>query len=144
MGTSVSGVSHTTGTTSTPTTQTASSALAEQLGAEEFLQLLITQLRYQDPLEPVDDRDFLAQLAQFTALEAITEQTRWAQMSYGLGLVGCEVTYRTDDGQILTGVVQALRISNGTPLLSLGDREIGLDQVISATSSQQAVEEESK
>ncbi|NNM35245.1 MAG: hypothetical protein HKO53_19375 [Gemmatimonadetes bacterium] len=41
------------------------------LGKEEFLELLVTQLRYQDPLNPSDPEDFAAQLAQFTSLEQL-------------------------------------------------------------------------
>jgi len=143
MATSVSGIAGA-GSTGSTAARAASGAMAQQLGSQEFLQLLVTQLRYQNPLSPMDDRDFLAQLAQFAALEQITEQTRWARLTYGLGLVGHQVTYRTEEGDVLTGVVKALRISGGNPLLSLGDREITLEQVLSATWPQQAIEEESR
>lgn len=39
------------------------------INQDEFIRLFLTQLRFQDPLEPVDNREFLSQLAQFTALE---------------------------------------------------------------------------
>ena len=42
------------------------------LGQNAFLQLLVTQLQHQDPLQPQDDTQFLAQLAQFTSLEQLT------------------------------------------------------------------------
>ena len=42
------------------------------LGKDAFLQLLVTQMRYQDPLDPQDNSDYLAQLAQFSALEQMT------------------------------------------------------------------------
>ncbi|MBX6377917.1 MAG: hypothetical protein IRY95_05140, partial [Clostridia bacterium] len=41
------------------------------LGRDAFLQLLVTQLRHQNPLEPMDNREFVAELAQFSALEAM-------------------------------------------------------------------------
>lgn len=43
-----------------------------QLGKMEFLKLLITQLENQDPLNPMDDKQFVAQLAQFSSLEQLT------------------------------------------------------------------------
>ncbi len=103
-----------------------------QLGKMDFLQLLVTQLRYQDPLQPMDDRDFAAQLAQFSALDQMTEQTRWSKMTYGLGLVGQNVVYRTDEGTTANGVVKALRMVDGKPVLSLGDTDIAIDQVLEA------------
>lgn len=39
------------------------------INQEDFIRLFLTQLQFQDPLEPVDNREFLAQLAQFTSLE---------------------------------------------------------------------------
>lgn len=43
------------------------------LGMDAFLQLLVTQLQYQDPLSPMDDKEFVAELAQFSSLEQLTE-----------------------------------------------------------------------
>lgn len=143
MSSGVSGVSGRTGTNA-GVAGTTSSGMTQQLGSQEFLQLLVTQLRYQDPLNPLDDRDFLAQLAQFTTLEQMTEQARWAKMTFALGLVGNQVTYRTEEGAILSGVVEALRIDGSTPILSLGDREITLDQVTGASWPSESEEEESK
>lgn len=59
-------------TTSTAQTDVTSSAVkGGQLGKQEFLQLLVTQLRHQDPLNPSDPQDFAAQLAQFSTLEQL-------------------------------------------------------------------------
>lgn len=51
------------------------------LGKDAFLQLLVTQMKYQDPLDPQDNGEYLAQLAQFSALEQMTN------VSEGLGEV---------------------------------------------------------
>lgn len=45
--------------------------LTGRLGSGEFLRLLVTELQHQNPLEPLRDRDFLAQLAQFSTLDAL-------------------------------------------------------------------------
>ena len=63
----------------TPTPQRSGASLTDavqaggNMGKQEFLQLLITQLRYQDPLNPSDPEDFAAQLAQFTSLEQLIQ-----------------------------------------------------------------------
>lgn len=128
------------GITSATQAQTSGSERSErksndQMDKFDFLQLLVTQLRYQDPLKPMDDRDFAAQLAQFSALEQVAEQTKWTQMTYGLGLVGQKVTYTDDEGAVKTGVATALRMVDGKPMLVLGSVEIELSQVTEATRS---------
>jgi flagellar basal-body rod modification protein FlgD len=49
------------------------------LGQDAFLQLLVTQLQHQDPMQPQDDSQFLAQLAQFSSLEQLTEMNKSIQ-----------------------------------------------------------------
>ena len=57
------------------------------LGREAFLQLLVTQLRHQDPLQPQANGEFIAQLAQFSSLEQLTHiQTTLADISKVLGV----------------------------------------------------------
>lgn len=55
--------------TSQDSTVNLSGAIGKTMGKEDFLNLLVTQLRYQDPMSPEDPKDFVAQLAQFSSLE---------------------------------------------------------------------------
>lgn len=124
---SVNGLSGSSGTYSSSSPQL---KRPDELGKMDFLNILVTQLRYQDPLNPMDDKEFIAQLAQFSTLEQMTEQTRWSQMSYALGLVGQEVMFRTDDGGVGAGIVKSMRMVDGKPMLSFGEMDIRLDQVL--------------
>ena len=54
-------------------TSTTSLTDRSELGQDAFLKLLVTQLQHQDPLNPLDDTEFIAQLAQFSSLEKLTE-----------------------------------------------------------------------
>src|SRR5690606_1261481 len=72
------------------------------LGKDAFLKLLVTQLQNQDPLNPLDDKEFIAQLAQFSSLEqmtnvsegiaALTEKTAQQDMLSAVSYIGKEVT----------------------------------------------------
>ena len=89
-----------------------SGSTGESLGKDDFLQLLITQLTHQDPTEPMKDRDFIAQMAQFSTLEQITNMSKdFGQLagilstSQALGLLGKTVEI-SDGDQLITGVVE--------------------------------------
>ena len=69
---SVSSTSTIGGTPSALAATTNSGERADALGRDTFLQLLITQLQHQDPTQPKDDAQFLAQLAQFSSLEKLS------------------------------------------------------------------------
>jgi flagellar basal-body rod modification protein FlgD len=90
------------------------------LGKDDFLKLLVTQLQHQDPLNPMDDMQFMGQMAQFSTLEQITnlgtelERMSFAsQFSQGVGLIGRTVAYETADGSIVTGTAQSVEMTDG-------------------------------
>ena len=116
-----------------------SDAAAPTAGAQDkqmFLELMVAQLRYQDPMNPTDSSQFLSQNAQFTALEKmqdVADQTAAllnAQISFGAsGLVGRQVTYLDDAGASVSGVVGSVSFSATGPALHVGDALITLSQI---------------
>lgn len=108
---------------------------------EMFLQLLVAQMRYQDPMNPTDSSQFLAQSAQFTALEkmqAVADQTAAlfsAQMAFGAsGLIGRTVTWSDDDGVTQTGTVRGVTFGARGPMLDVGtDEDLPIASVVSVT-----------
>lgn len=98
---------------------------ASSLGMEDFLKILLTQLTYQDPLKPMDNQQFMAQMAQFTSLEQ-TQQlnnkiatliTNQAALQ-SVGLIGKTVDITTSNGNV-SGTVSALSLSGDAPLLTV-------------------------
>ena len=74
-------------TGSTPSAQAATPQRETQLGRDAFLQLLVTQLRHQDPMQPQADGEFIAQLAQFSSLEQLTQMSKTLEaISSALGV----------------------------------------------------------
>src|SRR5664279_2456233 len=100
-------------------------ALPEQtLNQKDFLRLLVAQLAAQDPMNPVSNTDFAAQMAQFSTLQTTqTMQGNMAAVQSGLTglsantLLGKTVNLQTADGQVITGVVSAVQYQSGTPRL---------------------------
>jgi flagellar basal-body rod modification protein FlgD len=120
------------GTTDAATTQVE----PKTMGKDTFLKLLVAQLKYQNPMEPVDSSQFMAQTAQFTMvekLEAMAAQTdalvAGEASQRAAGLLGRQVTYLDDQGAAQTGVVTGTRFGSDGPVLLLGTTEISLSGV---------------
>ncbi|HWW21060.1 MAG TPA: flagellar hook capping FlgD N-terminal domain-containing protein [Steroidobacteraceae bacterium] len=110
---------------------TATQSVTSTLTQQDFLSILLTQLQFQDPLKPMDDEQFVAQLAQFSALEVNTEESAkldalisFASINQGVGLVGKSVVISANQGGIngaasATGTVTAVSFDSGEPLLTV-------------------------
>ena len=116
---------------------------ASTLGLQDFMRILLTQLTYQDPLKPMDNQSFMAQMAQFTSLEQTQRLNDRVQQLIenqaalqSVSLIGRTVDVTTSTGQA-TGTVSSLSLQGETPLLTLalagGNvlQNVSLSQVIS-------------
>lgn len=106
---------------STPSTP----ASQASLGQDDFLRILTTQLSYQDPLKPLDNQQFMAQMAQFASLEQsrtlngnVESLLTIQAATQSIGLIGRTVEIATDSGSSI-GQVTSLRFNNGQPLLTV-------------------------
>ena len=118
----------------------------DDLGKDTFLKLLVAQLKYQDPSNPADSTQFLAQTAQFTTVEKLNDLVKTeqdlvaAQLRFSASsLIGRTVTYTDPDAdtdgdakgepKTLTGVVTAASFTGTAPTLKLGDKDVALSDV---------------
>ena len=115
-----------------------SSSTSGSADKEMFLQLLVAQMRYQDPMNPTDSSQFLAQSAQFTALEKmqdVADQTAKllsTQLAFGAsGLVGRNVSWTDDDGATQTGTVSGVTFGADGPTLQAGGKTFPVTSLLS-------------
>jgi flagellar basal-body rod modification protein FlgD len=117
-------------TNKTTTDAGASKSVADQ---DTFLKLLVAQLKYQDPSNPADSTQFLAQTAQFTQVEKLGQIADMMQAQQLIGasaLVGRTVTYQDADGLSQTGVVTRTKLNGDSePTLVVGNMDVQLSKV---------------
>ena len=130
---SVTAATGTTGTTTTNTTSTTSTKSSSSLGKDDFLKLLVTQLQTQDPMNPMDDTQFISQMAQFTSLEQMKNMNTSVQMTQATSYIGKQVTWDNDQGVEQTGVVKSVRMVNCEPKIIIGDQSIALAKITSVS-----------
>ncbi len=125
---------------STSATTSTSSSANQTLTQTDYLHLLVTQMTSQDPLNPVSDTDFAAQLAQFSSLQEATTMAGEMAMLQANSLIGAtvEVTSSTNSSQETSGVVTAVEMSSGSPEIQVNGQLYALSQIASITPTQSA------
>ena len=109
-------------------------AKSSELDKEAFLQLLVTQMKYQDPLEPTDNTEYVSQLATFSELEQMTNLVASSDLTRASQLVGQYVTVKeknetTGEETIKGGKVDYVTVENGKGYLNIGDAKYSIDDL---------------
>lgn len=99
------------------------------MGQDQFLQLLVAQMQYQDPLEPTSNTEWVAQMATFSMVESLNNmQTAFDKQSAN-SLVGKYVFINDGDNGFVKGKVDFITKQDGKTKLSVGDKLYDLDQL---------------
>jgi flagellar basal-body rod modification protein FlgD len=143
MSSPVSGAS---GVATTQATASASTTVerSDQMGSDTFLQLLVAQMRYQDPSNPASSTDFIAQTATFTQVEKLEQLVNQnasmlvMQESATAGaLVGRTATYTNDNGEAVTGVVTSVQLATtaNEAAATIGGKKIAIGRLTEISST---------
>ena len=118
-----------TNATSTTSTKEKSSTL----GKDDFLQLLVAQMKFQDPLEPTSNTEYIAQYATFSEVEQIQNMSKRMDLSRASSLVGqtVQITSTEDNGKETPkmGKVDYVKYENGKAMVSVDEELYSLDDV---------------
>lgn len=138
----ISSVMATTSTSSTVATTTSSD---NSVDSDDFMTLLLAQLKNQDPMNPMDSNEMMAQLATLQSLNAMIEmQTtleeikETQQMSYAASLIGKTITAipdENDTSSILTGVVTSMVTEDGNTTVQVDGYDIELSSIVAIEGS---------
>ncbi len=118
----------------TDSSKQASKKDGSTLDKQAFLQLLVAQMKYQDPLEPTDNTEYVAQLAQFSSLEAMNNMGETMDMQRAAGLIGKVVTASTTNETTgvtteVTGTVDKVTHSGSKTYVIINGEQYNLDDV---------------
>jgi flagellar basal-body rod modification protein FlgD len=122
--------------------QAAARKPVKELGKDQFLQILVTQLRNQDPMQPLQDKEFIAQMAQFSSLEQtmnMSKEIASLRQSAGMaaGLIGKQVSWleKTQNESVEhSGTVNSILWRDGVQYVKVGNSEVVMDEIKSISS----------
>ena len=109
------------------------------LGKDDFLKILVTQLQNQDPMQPLEDKDFIAQMAQFTSVEQLVNMSdQLTALCQNLGMastmIGKNVQWYaySDTGEMIPqhGAVDSIVIKDNVQYARVGDKDIDLSAIV--------------
>jgi flagellar basal-body rod modification protein FlgD len=106
------------------------------LGEADFMKLLITQLKSQDPTKPLEDKEFIGQMAQFTSLKQMNQLAdnfknlnREFSFTKAVNLVNKTISWTDENGKDSTGLVESIRVKNGDTFLNVDGQEVTPAQI---------------
>ena len=121
--------------TSTSTASAVTTATNDELGKDAFLKLLIAELSNQDPTNPIEDREFISQMATFSTLEqmqnmnktleSMAEANKFSAVNY----IGKAVAFTNDEGKQVPALVNAVWFENGKTILDTSEGDVELEKV---------------
>ena len=116
------------------TSSSTSSRDTGELGKDDFLNLLVTQLRYQDPLNPTDDKEFIGQMAQFSALEQMQNMNNSFAATKAFSLIGKHITASIVDSTTketteVTGDVTDVKLAGGKTYVVVNGEDVPVESV---------------
>jgi flagellar basal-body rod modification protein FlgD len=124
-------------TTTDSTSSSSSTSSSTSLDFESLLQLLTTELQYQDPLDPVSNTEYVSQMAQMSSLERLNELVTGMDSTRAYSMLGKEVTYQTTDTTGATstasGTVESVITKNGTTYLTVDGTLVELGSVLAVS-----------
>lgn len=103
------------------------------LNMDSFLQLLAAQISHQDPLNPNANEDYMAQMAQMSMVQAMTDMMQMSMTSYAASMLGKTVTMaEVINGKVnkVEGVVTGVSVYNGSPILHVNGKDFTLDKLM--------------
>ncbi len=111
---------------------------SDNLDKDAFLNLLVTQMRNQNPLEPMDNTEFISQMAQFSALEQSQNTNKTIKTDSAYNLVGKLVKATVTDSETnkteeVVGEVTMARVADDKIYVKVGDTEVLFDDVSEVT-----------
>ncbi|WP_337460733.1 flagellar hook capping FlgD N-terminal domain-containing protein [Jutongia sp.] len=116
------------------TSQETEKKTGSALDKDDFLMLLVTQMKYQDPLEPESNTEYVAQLAQFSSLEQMQNLNSTATNTSAYTLVGKQVRIRetseTGAEKEVQGMVEYVKMQNGKPYVSVNGEMYSYDDIV--------------
>ncbi|WP_062204821.1 flagellar hook assembly protein FlgD [Demequina salsinemoris] len=134
-------------TTAALTTGTSVASGSQTLDSEAFMTLLVAQLTNQDPSDPMDTNEMMAQQVAMAQMEQVVSQTETIQEQFALTMrmaasemVGKQVSYYDSEGNVVTGEATSANFAASVPVVTIDGTDVSLDEVLSVDATAAATD----
>jgi len=110
---------------------TTSTVTGNGMNGDDFMQLLLAQLKHQNPLDPMDEQAMMNQFTQLNSLQelqkitaAIESSTKSTRLTDAAVLIGKNITFKNDSGESETGIVTGVSLVGDKTMLYVGDKMV--------------------
>jgi flagellar basal-body rod modification protein FlgD len=132
---SIASINNSTVSGASSTNSTSKTSSNGTLDMDDFFQLMVAQLKNQDMYNTTDNTEFIAQMAQFSMVQALADLSELSMTSYGVSLIGKEATIASvgDDGKVssVVGIVESVNFYNGGTKVVVDGKNYDLSSVMS-------------
>jgi flagellar basal-body rod modification protein FlgD len=132
---STSSTQSSTGSSESSSSSSSTSGMSSLLDPNEFLNLLVDNLKYQDPLDPTSSADLLTQLASLSQVQTQQQIAQTDETSAAANLIGDTVSGSDPSGLPVTGTVTGFSLTSNGPTLDVGNDSVSLGDVTSVSTT---------
>jgi len=134
---STTGVSNSVTIKEAATRAETTSKSSSSLTSDAFMSLLLTQMKNQNPMEPMNDTEMISQMSQLSSLQelqkvssSMTSMEYLSQMLSASDMIGKTVTYKNSDGETVSGAVSSISLEDSEVYVTVGEETVAMDSLL--------------
>lgn len=124
-------------TAATTSSSSKSTSKTSAMDMDDFLKLMVAQLQNQDMYNSTDNSEFMAQMAQYSMVQSLTEMTAQSKATYSVSLIGKDVTLKeSGTSKLISGTVDGVSLYNGETKIVVNGNSYDMSDILTVSQAE--------